>query len=288
MKSIFFVSILFLFSINLNAQTIKGVVLDKNSNKPIPFVSIGIINTAQGVYAYTDGRFEMTITDFIDSDSLRFSCIGYEPVTYSVIEFLDLYQAGIETVFLTEKIIKLEEVIIKSKRNHSKDIGNKISKIHGIHGFITNLERGLIIENKEDLFFKSVIVNLTMHDGIAPDSAVFRMNIYTLKNGLPYENILYQPIYFYLKNDQFEGINEFDISKYNITISDDFAVTFELVKKIGGSQIYFTGRRNGNKTVWKRGIQGKWLIARADLHEPGDNLGAIMYQCLEIEVLYEK
>jgi hypothetical protein len=282
MKSFFFVSIYFLLSINLNAQTITGVVLDKESNKPIPFVSIGIINNAQGVYAYTDGRFEMRIIKFRDSDSLRFSCIGYEPITYRVSDFIAEYNAGLDIILLTKSITELAEVEIEGKRDKSRKIGNKISSKNMIFLFNSLLERGIIIESDDELFLKSVSFKLTMARGVAPDSAVFRFNIYKLKDGLPHENILKKPIYFYLKKNKFEGSNKFDLTKYNINIDEDFAATFELVEQNGGSEIYFSGWYNGNRSVGRIGSQGAWLDALSD------DAGEKMYQSLEIEVLYNE
>jgi hypothetical protein len=121
-----------------------------------------------------------------------------------------------------------------------------------------------------------------MARGTIPDSAIFRFNIYSLKDGLPVENLLTQPIYFHLKNKQFEGTNKFDLSKYNIIIDESFAATFELVEQNGGSEIYFSGWYNGNRSVGRIGAQGAWLDAKSD------KAGMKMYQSLEIEVLYEK
>ena len=282
------ISCLFLiFGNQLNSQTIIGIVLDKNSNNPIPYVSIGIINTTQGTYANTDGQFEMELDEYKDADSLRLSCIGYEPVTYSVIEFLEVYNTGLDTIFLSKKVTELEEVVIKNKRNRSKKVGNKTSTNQMILGLISEIERGIIIENDIELFLKSVSFKLTMVNGVAPDSAIFRFNIYNLKDGLPNINVLNQPIYFHLKNDQFEGENEFDISEFNIIISEDFAATFEIIKKFGGNQIYFAGWFTGNRSISKMGIQGAWLDDRGDKHASYDHGGRKIYQSLEIEVLYE-
>lgn len=287
MKRILVSVVLTLLYVSCYAQTIKGVVLDKNRNIPIPYVSIGIINTSQGAYAHANGQFEMEIVEFKDDDSLRFSCIGYSPVTFKVSEFLVIHNSELDTIFLSEKIIELAEFDIESKRNKSKKVGNKISTKQMIIGFISNLERGIIIENDTELFFKSVSFKLTMDGGAAPDSAVFRFNIYKLENGVPNENILSQPIYFHLKGNQFEGKNEFDISKFNITISEDFAATFELIKKFGGNRFYFAGWFAGNRSISKKGIQGAWIDDRADKENPNDKGGRKMYQSLEIEVLYE-
>jgi hypothetical protein len=148
--------------------------------------------------------------------------------------------------------------------------------------FNSLLERGIIIENDDELYLKSVSFKLTMARGIAPDSAIFRFNIYKLKDGLPHENILKKPIYFHLKKNKFEGSNKFDLAKYNINIDEDFAATFELVEQNGGTEIYFGGWYNGNRSVGRIGSQGAWLDALSD------DAGEKMYQSLEIEVLYNK
>ena len=288
MNRILFSAVLSLLGLALNSQTIKGLVLNKDGKKPIPYVSIGIINTPMGTYANVDGQFEMTLAEYQDADSLRFSCIGYESVTYNIIEFLELYNTGLDTIFLSKKVTELEEVVVQSKRNRSKKVGNKTSTNQMILGLVSEIERGIIIENDTELFLKSVSFKLTMANGIAPDSAIFRFNIYNLKDGLPSNNVLIQPIYFHLKSDQFEGENEFELSEFNITISEDFAATFELINKFGGNQIYFAGWFTGNRSISKMGIQGTWLDDRGDKHATYDHGGRKIYQSLEIEVLFEK
>ena len=94
-----------------------------------------------------------------------------------------------------------------------------------------------------------------------------------------------QPIYFHLSKDQFNGTNEFDISKYNISVDKNFAATFEIIKQYGGGQIYFAGWINGYPSVQRYGTQGKWIETRADKKNGKD--GMKLHQSLEIEVLYE-
>ena len=278
----------FFFCATLCAQVIKGDILDKESKKSIPYVSIGIINTSQGTYAYTNGQFEMELAEYKDADSLRFSCIGYKPVTYSVIEFIELYNTGLDTIFLIKKVTELEEVVIEGTRTKPKKMGNKTSNKHIVFGYLKDMEGGIVIKNDKELFLKSVSFRLTMSDGAAPDSAIYRFNIYSLKNNLPDNIILKQPIYFHLKSDQFEGKNVFDLSKYNINVNQNFAATFELIKQYGGGQIFFTGWIDGNPSVFRIGAQGKWVEARSDKKDTGDNNGMKLHQYMVIEVLYEK
>ena len=261
---------------------ISGIVVDKDSNKPISYVSIGIINTAYGTYSSNNGRFEMALVDYSASDSLRFSCIGYYPATFSVNAFLAMNNNGLDTIFLRKKVIELSEVVVYSNQFKTKTIGNKTSNKLVALGFIDDLERGVIFRNNNNLYFKNVSFKLPTGGEQAPDSAIFRFNIYTLKDGLPDENILTRPIYFSITGDGFNSTNEFDLSKYNISINEDFAATFEVIRQYGRGRIYFAGWVTGLASVQRIGKQGSWIEAKSD------NSGTKVHQSLKIEVLYEK
>jgi len=84
---------------------------------------------------------------------------------------------------------------------------------------------------------------------------------------LPHENILKQPVYFHLNEDQFYGKNEFDISKYNIIVEDDFVPTFELIEQHKGSRIYFAAWFKGCLSISRKGKQGKWEQMVTDKRE---------------------
>ena len=276
-------SILIIFlNLLLGPPKISGTVVDKDSNKPISYVSIGIINTPYGTYSAENGRFEMELVDYSASDSLRFSCIGYYPATFSVNEFLAMNRLGMDTIFLRKKVTKLAEVVIYSNQFKTKTIGNKRSNKLVVLGFIDDLERGVVFTNNKNLYLKNISFKLTTGGSQAPDSAIFRFNVYKIKDGSPHENILTQPIYLSITSDGFNSTNEFDISKYNISIDEDFAATFEVIRQYGKGRIYFAGWLTGLPTVSRIGKQGSWIEAKSD------NSGTKLHQSLKIEVLFEK
>ena len=276
-------SILLIFlNLLLGSPKISGTVLDKDSNKPISYVSIGIINTPYGTYSAENGRFEMELVDYSASDSLRFSCIGYYPATFSVIEFLAMNNNGMDTIFLRKKVIELAEVVVYSNQFKTKTIGNKRSNKLVSLGFMDDLERGVIFTNKYNLYLKKVSFKLTTGGEQAPDSAIFRFNIYSIKDGVPDENILTQPIYFSITSDGFNSTNDFDLSKYNLSIKEDFAATFEIIRQYGRGRISFAGWLTGLPSVRRIGKQGSWIEAKSD------NSGTKLHQSLKIEVIYEK
>ena len=276
-------SILLIFlNLLLGSPKISGNVVDKDSNKPISYVSIGIINTPYGTYSAENGRFEMELVDYSASDSLRFSCIGYYPATFSVNEFLAMNRLGMDTIFLRKKVTKLAEVVIYSNQFKTKTIGNKRSNKLVVLGFIDDLERGVVFTNNKNLYLKNISFKLTTGGSQAPDSAIFRFNVYKIKDGSPHENILTQPIYLSITSDGLNSTNEFDISKYNISIDEDFAATFEVIRQYGKGRIYFAGWLTGLPTVSRIGKQGSWIEAKSD------NSGTKLHQSLKIEVLFEK
>ena len=79
MRTIGFILFLFIGTSMLRAQEYTGVVINKNTNEPISYVSIGIIDTHFGTYSGKQGGFRMFIKDYEETDSLRFFCVGFHP-----------------------------------------------------------------------------------------------------------------------------------------------------------------------------------------------------------------
>jgi hypothetical protein len=80
-KSINLSILLLLFmSTSLFAQQLSGVVLDKLSHKPVEYATI---HTGQYVTSTSiEGKFSLYNIRF--SDTLRVTCVGYVPYTYTV------------------------------------------------------------------------------------------------------------------------------------------------------------------------------------------------------------
>lgn len=60
---------------------VEGVVLDADTNEPIPFVSIGIAGTSIGTSSNQNGRFSLQVKT---GSVLSVSCIGYETIQVPV------------------------------------------------------------------------------------------------------------------------------------------------------------------------------------------------------------
>jgi len=111
-----------------SSQTIKGTVLDKQSQQPIPGVTVMILETnppkvtmtdMEGVYRLTEiapGRYDLKIT-----------YPGYQEVTLSNI----VVTAGKETVLdiaMEESVTEINEVVVSAKKN---TLNNELTSVSG-------------------------------------------------------------------------------------------------------------------------------------------------------------
>lgn len=61
----------------LKAQdVIKGTILDQNNN-PVPYVNIGVLNTAIGTVSQENGQFELVVDQVKATDTIKISTIGF-------------------------------------------------------------------------------------------------------------------------------------------------------------------------------------------------------------------
>ena len=89
--------LLFIFSCSLTfAQTsLNGVVIDAESNKPVPYVSIGITNKPDGTVSNISGEFKIDLDTKIDNnDTLKFSSIGYQSKAFLIADLKAQFKDG--------------------------------------------------------------------------------------------------------------------------------------------------------------------------------------------------
>jgi hypothetical protein len=110
-KSINLTILLLLFaSTGVFAQQLSGVVLDKLSHKPVEYATIhaGQYVTSTSI----EGKFSLYNIRF--ADTLRVTCVGYVPYTYTV------YNIHTDTIYIEPVLIQLEDVNVRS-RNYKAD-----------------------------------------------------------------------------------------------------------------------------------------------------------------------
>ncbi len=89
---------------------ISGKIKDSKSGKPIPYVSIGIINTTLGVIANENGEFNIKVPKEYSDSSLYIAHIGYNNYSAYVKNLIHRDNQ----IELDEDIISIQEVIIRN------------------------------------------------------------------------------------------------------------------------------------------------------------------------------
>lgn len=120
--SVFFVSL-----VQLRAQTITSRVVDKTTNKGIPYATVQY-QSNRGVITNEEGRFSIQNPSSTSiADSLYISSIGYEKIAIPLTALLDsiLYvepkAIELNEVFLFDKELSVDEIIEKVKENIPKN-----------------------------------------------------------------------------------------------------------------------------------------------------------------------
>ncbi|MDR0865685.1 MAG: carboxypeptidase-like regulatory domain-containing protein [Candidatus Symbiothrix sp.] len=114
---------LFISILSVTAQNTKGLALDSETKEPIPFVSITVLSgNEQSYIGNTNGAFFIGYGIF-SSDTLVFSCIGYESKHISVSEI----RKNQMTVYLNPKTISLPEITVSTPQSILKEAWDNIS-----------------------------------------------------------------------------------------------------------------------------------------------------------------
>lgn len=134
-KKLTVVSIAFLSSISISAQTISSKVVDKKTNEPIPYATIqyaengGVITNEEGMFSFTLDQRSAKI------DSIYISSMGYEKVGIALnsitdnIIYIEPKAIELSGVFISNKNLGIDEIIDNVKenvdQNYSKDLSHK-------------------------------------------------------------------------------------------------------------------------------------------------------------------
>ena len=91
LKSVLFISI-FLISLTLHSQTLRGVVVDDATKSPLPGASIIILNTdpIKGAISDIDGKFKFPNLKQMRV-SIKVSYVGFHDRYYNNLELLQLH-----------------------------------------------------------------------------------------------------------------------------------------------------------------------------------------------------
>ena len=263
MKQILFgiLSVL-LLSNNLPAQIIEGTIHDAASGEPLAYVNIGVVGKDVGTVSDAQGRFQLTIEEQYNQDELKISMVGYQPRSFAVADFTEQLKQD-PKVTLTEAIVTLEEVLIEDKRYRGRKLKERI--IGNTKAVTTNRtyfafnalgnEMGIYIDVKRNPTFVQEF-NLYITEN-KYDTFKFRLNFYSVKNGLPDKNLLDKNIIASFAKK--EGKLSVDLRQYNIMLEDDVIVTMKWIEELGEHGLAFaTGGNWNRRAIVRHTSQGDW------------------------------
>jgi len=256
-KAVLLIFVLF-SSIPVYSQSLKGKVLSKSTNAGIGFVNVVIVGKNIGTVSDEDGNFTIEHVNLFDSDSLRFSIIGYESKNLSVLQFKE---DSVKKVFLDLKIYKLLEVnVVHKKGRKPKEIiiGTPVVSNDLKSGFENNdlgSELGIKVHVKQPVLLKDLNLNVAT---CTFDSVTYRLNIYQSVNQIEYKNILTEPIYISFSKDKIMNVITYDLRRYSIIVEGNILIALELYKDLGEGILLFHTEFFTGFTFHRKTIEGNW------------------------------
>jgi hypothetical protein len=150
-KGVFIFYLLFSIFPYANSQNIKGIVLDRNTTKPVVYAVVYINGTFIGTYTDQEGVFELKIPMKL-SGPVTVSSIGYFSVN------VDNPDPGKPLiVYLTPKVYELKEVVVSASQKASVRARRANLTLFKTE-FLGNTMNAYKcqIENEDDIFFEWV------------------------------------------------------------------------------------------------------------------------------------
>ncbi|PVY39750.1 alpha/beta fold hydrolase [Pontibacter virosus] len=214
--------------------TLKGEVVYRFQNEPVPYATVGIKGKSLGTVADENGRFSFTIpaTAVSDEEEVIVSCVGYKSVGTTVAAF----RQGHQLISLPPAQIKLNEVTVKARKVKTKTFGRTgnstmmVSNMYTENNLVSDelaKEQGTILNLDEEVLLRDfnmyVVFNRFKY-------VRFRLNLYSVKDGLPDQSLLKEDIRFDVTEKK--GWVKVDLSKYHIFLEgqDKVAVTIQWLK----------------------------------------------------------
>jgi hypothetical protein len=260
-KSLYLAILMMLPARLLYCQVLEGVVVDANTMQPIPYVNIGIISKGIGTVSDEKGGFQLPVSDKYINDKIGFSYIGYYAKDIEVDSVINL-QPGIKKFYLTPRTYTISEVFVRPMAVKNMLLGNGMGSKHKFIGLgsddMLGREIGAVIPlGNRNAFLKKAIVRVAVNNY---GTIKLRLNIYNLKDNMPFEKINIEPIYF--ETNIKEGKCVVDLEKYNIKLSQDFFVSMEYIQKMGNYGLYFTFSFDKNPTYFRETSLSPWILAK--------------------------
>lgn len=240
---------------NTLSQSREYKVISEGTTSGIGYVNIGVIDRNIGTVTDESGRFRLDFAELKDNDSLRFSMIGYESGTYTVISLKSDPSA---TVFLRSRTYELPEMKIVYPRGRDILLGTPVVSNALRSGFSDNnlgSELGIKLNVKKRMKLKDINLNV----GICTyDSVTYRLNVYRQSEDDTWDNILTKPIYISFTKDDISKPVILDLKEYSIFLEGQTIITLELYRGLGEGKLLFLTQFFTGTTYHRKTKEGVW------------------------------
>ena len=111
--------------------TLSGLVLDADTDEPLPGANVGIEGTSIGAAADVSGAFTLEATLEPGTYDVRATFIGYRPVSQTV-TLGEEATVALEPFLLEEDVIRTDEVVVTGTGapTERRQLGNAISTVN--------------------------------------------------------------------------------------------------------------------------------------------------------------
>jgi hypothetical protein len=240
----------------VGAQPLSCSIAD-SAGEPIAYVNVYAPQKDAGAISDDKGRFTL---DVGDSDTLMFSCIGYEEKKITA-GALRNPTAGCRVV-LEEKHYEFPVVEVKATRYRKRKAGLETRSDAVQIWFIGDNEQlgkeiGTVMSNSEPCFIEQVGFNLI---SVNFDSLLYEINIYELADNKPGRSLNRERIFGWVSRSDARKSIEIDLSAQHIYVEGDFFVSVEAVHIASEYKKYaltFPGALFSKKSLLK-GVDGRW------------------------------
>ncbi len=225
-------------------HTISGTIKDNSTQQAIPFASIGIAGTLQGILSDGEGNFELAVPHLTDTDTIRISSIGYNNLSIAGSE---LRKNPKKVFYLKSMVYDLSEIKVKPDNVGYKLLGTAIysknvcTAFTGIGKSWKGEQAAILANNKEGTTVYMESFSFYIIKNVYTDSLQFRIMLYEVDaKGYPGKTFLKKPILF--KTNVKQGEVKIDLRDYAISTTGDFFISLEcLEEKMEAGKFCFAG-----------------------------------------------
>ncbi|WP_299436525.1 carboxypeptidase-like regulatory domain-containing protein [uncultured Maribacter sp.] len=238
-----------------------GLILDKRTNEPLPYVNIGILNREIGTVSNSNGKFSLELKEEYNKDTIRISSIGFKPVEVLIRKIIQRKEPVVYK--LEEDLSELNEVVITAKSFKKRTLGNKTESKFISTGFSYDqlgAEMGVKINIRKNPTIVDAF-NFNIPYNRLSAKSVFRLNFYSINKSKPDVNLLKDNILVTIESKQTGNVT-IDLKPYDIVLTDDVITTLEWVETKGennkGEAIFFSLGILNSGTLYKKSSQAKF------------------------------